>query len=106
MKDRNKIIIYDDTCPMCSAYTKGFVSLGLIENDNRLNFSTLPENIACRIDVNRSRNEIPLIETGSNKVWYGIDALLEILADRAPLVKKIGNIKPIKWFLYKLYRFI
>ena len=64
---------------MCSAYTNGFVHLGMIKKENRLNFSTLTPNISEKIDMNRSRNEIPLIEIGTGRVWYGIDALLEIL---------------------------
>src|SRR2546426_1098560 len=53
MYHKDKIILYDDSCRICSAHT-----------------------------------------------------LLEILSMKMLVVKKIGEIKPIKWILYKLYKLI
>ncbi|MEO5890722.1 MAG: hypothetical protein ABIQ31_10740, partial [Ferruginibacter sp.] len=50
--------------------------------------------------------EIPVIDADTKQVWYGIDALLEILGQKLPFIKTAGNIKPVKWVLYKFYRFI
>jgi hypothetical protein len=58
------------------------------------------------INYQRSKNEIPLLDPVTNKVWYGIDALLEILGSKCPAIKTIGHIKPVNWFLKKLYSFI
>jgi predicted DCC family thiol-disulfide oxidoreductase YuxK len=106
MKKYNYIIIYDDACPMCAAYTSGFVKAGLLENQNRQAFSTADPSLLCQVDIKKSVNEIPLIDTRNNKVYYGIDAMLQVLAQKIPLIKTIGNIKPVKWFLLRLYRFI
>jgi hypothetical protein len=51
-------------------------------------------------------NEIPVIDSATKQVWYGIDAMLEILQQRIPFVKPVGNIKLVKWLLYKFYKFI
>jgi predicted DCC family thiol-disulfide oxidoreductase YuxK len=102
----NKIIIYDDSCPMCSAYTNAFVKTGFIDKEGRKDFSTISPALLAKIDIQKSVNEIPLIDTKTNTIWYGIDALLEVLDEKIPFIKKTGNIKPIKWLLQKLYKFI
>lgn len=103
---QNKILIYDEGCPLCAAYTAAFVKTGLLSDKGRKNFSNVDSNTFSLVDNSRCRNEIPLIDTGTNQVWYGIDALLEIISPKAPLIKFIGNRKPVKWLLVKCYKFI
>ena len=98
--------MYDDSCPMCSAYTKAFVQTGLIESSGRRSFSGINAELLEKIDTHKCRNEIPLINTETNKVKYGIDSLLEILGDKFPLIKSIGHLKPVNWFLKKLYNLV
>ena len=103
---KNKILIYDDNCPLCEWYSGLFVKYGFLNNDGRKPFSTLNNELVEKIDFVKSRNEIPLLDTSTNKVLYGIDALLEILDQKIPFAKKAGNMAPVKWFLKKLYKFI
>lgn len=106
MKTSDKIIIYDDACPLCAAYTSAFVQTGLIDASGRKDFSHISEELTQLIDTERCKSEIPVIEEGTGKVWYGIDGLLEILGQKYPLVKKAGQVRPVKWMLNKLYRLI
>lgn len=101
-----RVLVYDDKCPLCAAYTEGFVRTGLLPREGRVPFSTVPVSILNSIDFEKSKNEIPLYDTESKNVWYGIDALLEILGSWFPPIKWIGNRKPIKWLLKKLYKLI
>jgi len=101
-----KIIIYDDNCPMCSAYTKAFVKTGFLDEEGRKNFNNVTPELIAKIDLRKSANEIPVIDTASGQVWYGIDAILELLQQKIPYAKAIGNIRLIKWPLIKLYKFI
>ena len=103
---KNKVLIYDDNCPFCSWYSGLFVKYGFLEENNRKAFSTLDDKLLSKIDFDKSRNEIPLLDTSSNKVLYGIDALLEILDHKLPFIKSAGNASPLKWFLKKLYKLI
>jgi predicted DCC family thiol-disulfide oxidoreductase YuxK len=103
---KNKILVYDDNCPLCNWYSGLFVKYGFLSADGRKPFSTLDENLLSKIDFDKSRNEIPLLDTSTLKVFYGIDALLEILDSKIPLIKRAGNILPIKWFLKKLYKLV
>jgi hypothetical protein len=91
---------------MCSAYTQAFVKTGLLDKDGRKNFSNITPDLLAKIDYNKSVNEIPVIDIASGQVWYGIDALLEILQQKIPFAKAIGNIRILKCFLTKLYKFI
>ncbi|HEY0678714.1 MAG TPA: DCC1-like thiol-disulfide oxidoreductase family protein [Chitinophagaceae bacterium] len=102
----NKILIYDDACPFCAWYTSLFVRCKLLPPQGRVEFSGISNSLLSIIDVERSKNEIPFIEVESGKVWYGIDALLNILGQKFPFVQKTGNFPPVKWFLKHLYKFI
>lgn len=106
MKSKSLLLVYDDLCPLCSWYTGCFVNAGLLEPSGRKPFSKVNDFILTRIDFERSKNEIPLIDLSTNQVWYGIDALLEILDQKIPWIKTIGLFRPVKWFLTKLYKLI
>lgn len=102
----NKILIYDDSCPFCCWYSGLFVKYRFLEQEGRKEFSTLDPGLLDKIDHNRSRNEIPLLDTSSGEVSYGMDALLKILGSKYPLISLVGNLPPIKWILTKLYRLV
>jgi len=96
MKTSSKIIIYDDGCPLCAAYTFAFVAAGILNGQGRKNFSNIDTATFELIDKAKCNNEIPLVDTDTKQVWYGIDALLELLDSKIPFIKFVGNIKPVK----------
>ena len=103
---KNKILVYDDNCPLCTWYSRLFVKYGFLNAEGRKPFSTLDDKLLAKIDFDKSRNEIPLLDTSTQKVVYGIDALLEILEQKIPFIKATANIAPIKWALKKVYKFV
>lgn len=103
---KNKILIYDDNCPLCCWYSNLFVKYGLLEAEGRKPFSAIDHTLFGSLDVSRGRNEIPLVDTQTGHVLYGVDALLEIIGKRYPLLKKIGWAKPVYWITKKFYKFI
>lgn len=106
MKIDQYILVYDDKCPMCAAYTRLFVKTGILSNEGCQSFSTIDTGLFEKFDVERGKDEIPLVDTVSGKVYYGIDSLLEILNSKIPFIKSAGQFKPVYWFLKKLYKFI
>ena len=106
MKTSNKILLYDDYCPLCAWYSGLFVKYKLLAPENRQPFSTANEKLVSLIDFEKGRNEIPLVDPVSGKVLYGLDALLSILGNPFPIIEKIGKIQPIHWVLTKLYKFV
>jgi hypothetical protein len=106
MENTDKILVYDDACPLCVAYTGAFVRSGLLTPEGRQPFSAASPELLQSINWQRSKNEIPLFDPVTKQVWYGIDALLEILGQKCQLIKTIGHCAPVNWFLKKLYSFI
>ena len=103
---KNKILVYDDNSPLCTWYSGLFVKYGFLNADGRKPFSTLDEKLLAKIDFDKSRNEIPLLDTSTYKVVYGIDALLEILDQKIPYIKATGNFAPLKWVLKRIYKLV
>lgn len=102
----NKILVYDDICPLCAGYTQAFVKTGFLNKEERKAFSAIDVDFPAIINMDMGKNEIPLIDLQTKQVWYGVDALLEILDRKIPFIKSIGKIKPVNFLLRKLYKII
>ncbi len=100
----SQTIIYDDTCPMCTWYTGRFIKAGVL--DSRLPFSKLNSEYKNKLDLNRSRHEIPLIDTQTGKVRYGLDTLTYLLSNLMPWANGLLNNPFFKRLLRPLYQFI
>jgi predicted DCC family thiol-disulfide oxidoreductase YuxK len=106
MKTASKVLIYDNDCLLCKTYTGAFVKTGLLPASGRQHFNTVDPEIFKLVDQQLCNNEIPLVDIAEQKVWYGIDAMLEILGARFPFIKRWGSLQPIKWILKKGYKII
>lgn len=102
----NHTLLYDEDCPMCNLYTAGFIKANMLDQNGRKAFVTLTDKELTYIDVDKAKNEIALVDTTNNTVFYGIDSLLQIIGTSFPWIQKVGNWKPINFFLKKLYKFI
>jgi hypothetical protein len=102
----SSVLLYDDYCPLCSWYSGLFVKFGLLNAENRIPFSKAGIEILTSINIERGRDEIPFFDKETGATLYGIDTLLEILGQKAPFIKSIGNFRPVKWFLRRLYGLI
>jgi hypothetical protein len=102
----HKIIIYDDVCPLCKAYTEGFVQLGWLLPEHRLGFSIAPKYILDNIDINRARHEIPLYDTETGHTLYGKEALFFIFGEAFPLLKPLFCFSFFRAIIFGLYQII
>ena len=102
----NKVLLYDDYCPLCSWYSNLFVKFGMLSAENRIPFSRADIEILTLIDVEKGKDEIPYFDRQTGITLYGIDTLLELLGQKAPFIRSIGNFTPVKWFLQRLYKLI
>jgi hypothetical protein len=103
---KNHTLIYDNECPMCNLYSKGFTQCGMLDEDGREAFTEISVRNRTLVDFNRARNEIALVDHTRNKVVYGLDSLLLIIGNSFPLLEKIARIKPLYWFFKRLYSFV
>ena len=102
----NKALIYDSNCPLCCWYTEKFIQVGALENSGRISFNELNQHQITSLDAHRSRHEIPLIDTKTGKVVYGIDGLTLILSKLFPFFKSILLNENAKKLVKPLYNFI
>lgn len=106
MKKELKVLVYDDACPLCSAYTNAFVKTGILQPAGRKCFAKLDTSVAEHIDMARGSNEIPLVNMETGEVKYGIEAMTDLLGARWPWITKLLSVKWIHWFFLKLYKLI
>lgn len=103
---KNHTLIYDNECPMCNIYSKGFIQSGMLDESGREAFTELTLKNKNLIDFTRAKNEIALVDHNKNKVIYGLDSLLVIIGNSFPTLEKVGRIEPLYWFFKKLYSFV
>lgn len=99
-------LLYDEDCPLCQVYTSGFIKTGMLDQNGRQPYSTISSENQNFINLERASNEIALVDNKNKTVMYGIDSLLKVLGVRFPFIEKIGQLKPVKFLLKKLYSFI
>lgn len=102
----NKALIYDSNCQLCCWYTEKLIQVGALENNGRISFNELNQHQISTLDAHRSRHEIPLIDTQTGKVAYGIDGLTIILSNMFPFFKTILLNETAKKIVKSLYNFI
>lgn len=100
----HKVIIYDDVCPLCNAYTGCFVKLGWL--NNRTGFAQAGPELMAHIDLDRARHEIPLYDTESKATLYGLDALFLILGTKMPVFKPLFRSRSFRAIVKQLYQII
>lgn len=102
----NKALIYDSNCPLCCWYTDKFIQIGALPENGRISFNELNEKNKTFLDEHKSRHQIPLLDTRTGNVVYGIDGLTLILANYFPFFEKILTNEFCKKMVQPLYSFI
>jgi hypothetical protein len=102
----NQTLLYDEDCPLCRVYTKGFITTGMLDENGKKPYCQLSDDEQTFVDVTRASNEIALVDTKNKTVLYGIDSLLKVIGHSFPWMEKIGTLQPIYFLLKKIYKFI
>jgi predicted DCC family thiol-disulfide oxidoreductase YuxK len=103
---KDHVILYDAVCPMCNLYTKGFVKTGMLDENGRIPYQTMPDNLACLVDKKRSVNEIALVHTSSGEVYYGVESLMRIIGHSLPFLRPLFRCNLFIKIADMLYKFI
>jgi hypothetical protein len=101
---KNHLLFIDNECPMCKMYSKAFEQANILEKGSVKNHNFTKKYEA--IDYTLSKDKIALLDTKTNKTYYGIDSLVKILSYRYPVIEKITNNYVVKPLLKRLYSFI
>lgn len=100
-----KVIVYDNTCPLCCWYTKKFTEFGFLKEENRISFSEISQKNYA-LDWEKSKHHIPLIDKEGKQTLYGLDSLLFILGQKLPFIKKLFKFAIFYYFFKFLYGLI
>jgi len=103
---KSHVIIYDEECPMCNLYTSAFIKSGMLDSKGRTAYNKMGENITCRIDKDRARNEIALVDTQGGSVSYGLESLYKVIGHNFPFLWHVFRFKPFNFLMKKAYFFI
>ena len=103
---QSKVIIYDDSCPMCKLYTYWFVAWGFLAPENRIGFAAAPSEITSHVDLDRGRHEIPLFDRTTKETIYGLKALTYVLGSRWTWLTPFFESRVFMWMFYPLYQII
>ena len=100
------ILVYDADCPMCLAYTKLFVTTGMLEPEGRQAYQHIPQWVYHLLDAERAKDEIALVNTENGKVYYGPESLLIVLSTNFPFLRLLYNLLPLRWLVRHLYALV
>lgn len=103
---QNHVILFDNECPMCYAYTKTFIKTGMLDKNGREAYQNMPSNICPLVDRQRAANEIALVNTQTGEVTYGIQSLFKIIGHALPIFKKLFSFGPFVYVMQRFYAFI
>ncbi|MFC3561600.1 DUF393 domain-containing protein [Pedobacter jamesrossensis] len=102
----NHVILFDNECPMCFAYTKAFTKLKMLPANGREAYQQMPAAICPLVDKQRAANEIALVNTENGEVIYGIPGLFKIIGNAMPVFKPLFGFAPFLGLMKKFYAFI
>jgi predicted DCC family thiol-disulfide oxidoreductase YuxK len=101
----NHVIIYDDSCPMCTWYTGQFVKAGALTQDGRVSFAEMG-GLQQHLDLDKARHQIPLIDTATGTTRYGLEAIFLILTNIFPTLSGVLSSRFVHRLIEPLYKFI
>lgn len=106
MKKAEYYLLFDKDCPFCRWYSALFVRHGFLHRDERISYDAGVNLLGDRLNVARAKDEIALVGNEGEKVFYGIDSLLEVLGRKWKWIKRVGHFFPIYVLLSWLYSLI
>jgi hypothetical protein len=103
---KNHLILFDEECPMCRAYTQAFVRSGMLAKDGRAAYQSELETVCPVIDRQRAVNEIALVNTQNGEITYGVESLFKVIGNACPVFAPLFRFRPFAWLMGKVYAFI
>lgn len=102
-----KLVIYDASCPMCRLYTKGMVLADGGSHLTRIGSNQFTDStVINRIDPQRAKHEIPLIDLDGGETLYGVDTWVYAIGQRSNRMAMLLSRRWLRALLQKLYAFI
>lgn len=98
----NKLIIYDSNCRICTSLKNIVVKLAAIPSEKIYAYKDVPEKHIEKIDPDRFKNAMALIDTEGEKTIYGEKGIAYIFSTKSRLVDKLINVP----LIFKTFTFL
>ena len=102
----DKSIIYDGACTLCIRSKNTLLALGLAKKDRVWAYQEMPDKYLNRVDYERFRNEMALIDLKGDATLYGPQAIAYLLSSKSFLLKFLFSIGPIQRLFAFFYKII
>ncbi|MDX5398084.1 MAG: hypothetical protein LPK21_18010, partial [Hymenobacteraceae bacterium] len=99
-------IIYDSNCNVGIGLRELMLALGLIKTQECIAFANLPDQYKVKVDPERFRNEMALIDKFSAATLYGADGIAYIFSEKIPPLRFLFRLKLFFLFFRFLYKTI
>ncbi|HXA01328.1 MAG TPA: hypothetical protein VNW99_05025, partial [Cytophagaceae bacterium] len=100
----NKLIIYDSNCKVCSFMKDLLLAVTSIPDNKIVAFNKLDAALKTKLDAERFRNEMALIDTGNEPTLYGPYGVAYIFGSKSQIINALLSVKPLFSIFYFLYR--
>lgn len=99
---RTKLIIYDSNCKVCSSLRDLILRLTPIPEAKVKAYRELPPDLSARVNPDRFRNVMALIDTGEAETLYGAEGIAYIFSTQYRLLDWLFRFKPF----FSLFNFV
>src|SRR5689334_6520101 len=100
----NKLIIYDSNCKVCSSMRDVILRVTSIKENKIKAYKDLSSELSAKVDPNKFRNEMALIDTAGGTTIYGAEGVGYIFSSQYKVIDILLNFKPLFVFFKLLYR--
>jgi predicted DCC family thiol-disulfide oxidoreductase YuxK len=101
-----QLIVYDGNCYLCRTGAELVAAYNFIPGNRLIPFDKLDNDLQSKVDAGLFRSEMAVIDREKNETYYGIDAVLIVLSNKIPFLKRIRKGGRIYRLLRLLYRTI
>lgn len=100
----SKIIIYDSNCKVCSSLKDTVLRLTSVPETQVKAYRDLTSELRMKIDPNKFRNAMALIDTTGDVTLYGSEGIAYIFSSQYPVLNTALTIKPLFRFFDLFYK--
>jgi predicted DCC family thiol-disulfide oxidoreductase YuxK len=101
----NKLIIYDSNCKLCSTLRSVILQVTAIRNQQIKAYAELEPELAKKVDGEKFRNGMALVDTGEGNTIYGSDGIAYVFSSQSRILHillKAAFFRGIFGFLYQV----
>jgi hypothetical protein len=103
-----KLIIYDGGCPLCICLRDKMLRFNIFPEQSMVNYYELAPDLQSKVEADRFRNEMALIDTKGGPTIYGAEGIAYLFSSKYALVKGLLAIPGMRTcfeFAYKTLAF-